>query len=218
MPRAPRVLIVNTKHPKILSQGHPNCFEEMADPRFRDMLYIARPTAGTTATHLAVLWGTLGPDKTRALFSKMLDNGLEFLSGNRACAQNVGAGEIPMALTDTDDALLEIDAGRDVKMVYLDSKQDQLGTLFIPNTVALIKGAPHPEEGKKLIEFLLSPEVEKLLAEGPSGQIPLSSKTQANCPVKRPPEIKAMDVDWEKITEGYPESAKYVHDELLVGK
>jgi len=40
-----------------------------------------------------------------------------------------------------------------------------MGTLFLPNTVALIRRAPHPEWGKQLIDDLLSERSERLLAE-----------------------------------------------------
>ena len=43
----------------------------------------------------------------------------------------------------------------------------------IPNTVALIHGARHPENARKLIEFLLSKETELALSRSASRQIPL---------------------------------------------
>ena len=47
-------------------------------------------------------------------------------------------------------------------MIYPDV--NGIGTLLIPNTVALIKKAPHPGEGQKLIDYLLSKEVESKLS------------------------------------------------------
>ena len=40
------------------------------------------------------------------------------------------------------------------------------GSIRIPYTMSLVKGAPHADNGKKLIEFCLSPEGQKLFAEG----------------------------------------------------
>ena len=51
-------------------------------------------------------------------------------------------------LTDTDDAMGEVDAGSPVAIVYPDREPGQLGTLFIPNTLAMIKGAPHPDTAR----------------------------------------------------------------------
>ena len=43
----------------------------------------------------------------------------------------------------------------------------------IPNTVGRVRGAPRPEAADRLIEFLLSPETERLIAESVSGNVPL---------------------------------------------
>ena len=71
-------------------------------------------------------------------------------------------GEVPLAFTDTDDVYVAIRAGRAVDMVFPD--QDGIGTLVIPNTVALINNGPHPDAGRRLIDYLLSEEVEARLA------------------------------------------------------
>ena len=93
---------------------------------------------------------------------------MQILSGNKGVAQAVGSGKLAFGLTDTDDAMGEIDAGSPVAIVYPDREPDGLGTLFIPNVLALIKGSPHPDEAAKLANYLLSPEVEAALATGPS--------------------------------------------------
>ncbi len=49
------------------------------------------------------------------------------------------------------------------------------GAVLIPNTVALVHNAPHPAEGRMLIDYLLSKEVEERLAKMPSAQIPLGT-------------------------------------------
>src|SRR5262249_37082748 len=76
----------------------------------------------------------------------------------------------------------------------------RMGTLFIPNTLMLVKGAPNAEGGKKLIDFLLGAEVEKKLAEGPSAQIPLNPDVRAELPaaIEAGRKAKAMRVDWGK--------------------
>src|SRR5581483_1520065 len=114
-----------------------------------------------------------GDEKAKAYFKNLKANGLQVLSGNKQVATAVGSGQIAFGLTDTDDAMGEIDAGSPVAIVYPDREPDQLGTLFIPNTLAIIKGAPHPEAARALADHLLSPEIEAALANGPSAQIPL---------------------------------------------
>ena len=53
-----------------------------------------------------------------------------------------------------DDANEALKAGAPVEVVYPD--QDDLGTLVMPTSVVLIRGGPNPDEGRGLIDYLLS--------------------------------------------------------------
>ena len=68
----------------------------------------------------------------------------------------------------------------------------------MPNMVSLIAGAPRSEAGKILIDYLLSPEVEKLLAESEAVQIPLHNGVEG--PKNIPPitSFKPMTLDYGK--------------------
>src|SRR5262249_55732564 len=81
-----------------------------------------------------------------------------------------------------------------VAIIYPDRGEGDLGTLFIPNTVALVKGAPHPKAAGALADYLLSPDVESALAKGPSAQIPLNPKTPAVPRLETPKTVHALDV------------------------
>jgi iron(III) transport system substrate-binding protein len=48
-----------------------------------------------------------------------------------------------------------------------------LGVPVMPNMVSLIANGPSPEEGRRLIDYLPSPEVEAQLARSEAVQIPL---------------------------------------------
>ncbi|NQT20446.1 MAG: ABC transporter substrate-binding protein, partial [Planctomycetes bacterium] len=82
--------------------------------------------------------------------------------------------------------------------------------LLIPNTVCLIKGAPHPEAGRKLIDFLLSREVESMLAHSKSVQMPLRSGVDKPKHVPDYSDIKAMTVDWEKVADQMKPTAQFM--------
>jgi iron(III) transport system substrate-binding protein len=63
----------------------------------------------------------------------------------------------------------------------------------------LIAGAPHPETGKKLIDYLLSKDTERKLALSDAAQIPLHPGV-APPPQLRPIEsIKIMDVNYAAV-------------------
>ena len=121
----------------------------------------------------ACLFATWGEDRAKQFFRDLKANA-QVLSGNRQVARAVGTGQLAFGLTDTDDAMIEKESGRPVEIVYPDQAEGELGVLLIPNTLAIVKGAPHREAAERLVDYLLSPEVEERLATGPSAQIPLN--------------------------------------------
>ncbi len=125
-------------------------------------------------------------------------------------ATAVGSGQALFGLTDTDDAIGEVDAGRPVAIVYPDRGEHELGTLFIPNVLAIPKGAPHPGEAEALGNSLLGPEAEGKLASGPSAQIPLNRKTQAPPRVETPKTVHAMPADFEAAARIWDRVAAYL--------
>ena len=87
--------------------------------------------------------------------------------------------------------------------------------MLIPNTVALVQGGPHPQEGRHFIDFLLSPRVEERLAHTEAGQIPLRSTIPRPAHVPTPDRVKAMDVDYEKVAD-WMESSGQLLQKLFV--
>lgn len=200
-----RVLLVNTD---LVAAGDvPTRLAQLTEPAWKDRVVMAKPQFGTTATHMACLFEVLGDEPARRLLRGLKDNGLQLAPGNKQVAEWVARGRTAtgrpaaVGLTDTDDALIELRGGRPVRMVFPDGDGPdvgRLGTLFIPNTLCIPAGAPNAEAARRLVDYLLSAEVEKALAEGPSGQIPLNPKVKAKLPpeMRTPATARAMDVDW----------------------
>jgi iron(III) transport system substrate-binding protein len=112
------------------------------------------------------------------------------------------AGRVPVALTDSDDVAAARARGDAIEMIFPDA--EGIGALLIPNTVALIAGAPHPEAGRQLIDFLLSPEVETALSELTGAQIPL--RPGLPWPAALPPRetLRPMQVDFDAVAAVLP--------------
>ena len=171
-----RILIVNTG--VVAESDRPTGIRDLIDPRWKGKIGLAKPLFGTTATHAACLFATWGDDRAKAFFGALKANDARTLSGNKQVAVAVGKGELAFGLTDTDDAMEEVAAGNPVVIVYPDREPGGLGTLFIPNTLSIPKGALRPRAAEVLADHLLSHEVEDALAEGPSAQIPLNRRTR----------------------------------------
>jgi iron(III) transport system substrate-binding protein len=209
-----RVIVVNTN--QIAEERQPKSIHDLADPQWYERCGIAKPLFGTTATQAAVLFAAWGDDKAKEFYRDVKRNA-KIMSGNKQVAESVAGASLAFGLTDTDDALAEIEKGMHVAIVYPDQKEGGMGTLFIPNTLALIQDSPHPKEAEKLLDFLLSADVERALAKGPSAQIPLQSGVEASPRVKTPAEVKAMKVDWAAAAEKWDTAANFLKDEFAAG-
>ena len=213
-----RVLLVNKN--LVGENDWPTSLLDLTLPKWKGKFALARPQFGTTATQAAVLFQMWGGDEARAFFRKVKENGAVLLPGNKQVAVAVGQGKIAFGLTDTDDSFAEIDAGHPVAIVVPDVRNERnrlpLTTLFIPNTVALIKGSPNPAGGKKLIDYLLRPEVEAKLAKAASRQIPLNPNVKAEALGAPLPDWERYGalVDFAKAVEHWDEAQRFVAKEF----
>ena len=196
-----RVLIVNTE---ILENesSWPTSVTDLADPRWKSQCAIARPLFGTTATHAAVLFSKLGEENAKKFFQNVASNaGVE--GGNKQVAKKVAAGHYAFGLTDTDDAIIEIENGKPVAIVFPDQAEDQPGAMLIPNTLCIIKNGPNPERAKRFVDRLLKPDIETRLAKGASAQIPLAKDVKVKSRVEPNGELKIMEVDFLEAAKAW---------------
>jgi iron(III) transport system substrate-binding protein len=205
-----RVLLVNTER---LNEGErPASIRDLADPKWKDQCGLALPLFGTTATHAAVLFAHWGDEEAKQFFRDVKQNA-QVLSGNKQVALAVGRGQIAFGLTDTDDAIVEIENGMPVEIVYPDQGEGELGTLFIPNTLAIIKDAPHREGAERLLDYLLSPEIERRLAAGESAQFPLHADVKEQ-PRIAPGALRTMATDFRAAADAWETASEFIREEF----
>ncbi len=138
---------------------------DLIDPALSGKIALARPSAGTTAGHVAALYALWGNDRADAFFAAIAANKPKLLGGNSVVAEAVGQGTVLVGLTDNDDCDAVLAQNGRLRMVIPDQDANGIGTLAIPCTVALVRGGPNPDPAKQLAEYLLSPEVEKMLLD-----------------------------------------------------
>jgi iron(III) transport system substrate-binding protein len=212
-----RVLLVNTQ--LVPEAKRPRSLLDLTQPEWKGRVAMAKPEFGTTATQAACLFEVLGPDQARKFYRGLRENGIHIEPGNKNVAEKVGQGQYAVGMTDTDDALGEVQAGRPVVIVFPDSDRpagERMGTLFIPNTVAIIRGSPNPEGARRLLDYLLSPPIEAQLAKGESHQIPMNPNVKADLPseIRRPDMVKVMDVNFDKAADLWEEVQTFLRQEF----
>ncbi|MSR74801.1 MAG: extracellular solute-binding protein [Planctomycetes bacterium] len=185
-----RVLVWNKT---MISEAElPKRFLDFADPKFRGKIAMAKPLTGTTLTNAGILYARYGAAPTEELFKSFIANGVRFERGNGQVARLVSEGVVACGLTDTDDVSVKQREGHPVGMSFLDQADE--GAIVIPNSVMILKGAPHLAEATALVDALLSPATESKLAKGASAQIPLHPGVEG--PAGVPMGFRTMTVDF----------------------
>ncbi len=187
-------LLVNNKN--LVPSDPPKSIRDLIHVRWKDKAAIANPLFGTTTMHVAALFAVWGDEKTRAFLNALRANGVRVASSNGEVKRLVSGGEVAFGLTDTDDADEALKEGAPIQVVYPD--QDELGTLLMPTTVLLMKGDPHPDLGKKLIDYLLTRDVERGLAES-AAHLPVRAGIPTPADVRAATSLRFMDVDYGKV-------------------
>ncbi len=202
-----RIFIVNTElaDPKSITS-----MWDLFDPRFAKKACMARPLTGTTLSHMAALFTVLGDAEARKYIDRARelgkDGALNLTNGNATNARLVRDGKMAIGWTDTDDYNVAREEGRPVAAVYPDT--EGVGTLLIPNTIAILKDAPHPQAARRFVDWVLRPEIEAELARSRSAQIPVRDDVERPPHVLGPGRFKAMKVDFSKVGEEIEERAK----------
>jgi len=208
-----RVLVANTD--ALDEAERPRSIFELTQPRWQGSVALANPLFGTTATHAAALFAVLGPERAKEYFEQLHGNGVAIVAGNATAKDRVAAGEFPVGFTDTDDVFVALANDQPVAMIFPDQEKGGFGTLLIPNTVALVAGGPHPDEGKRLIDFILREDVERRLAFATGGQIPLRDSVERPPSVPRLQDLRVMAVDYEAMADQLEPSATFLRELFL---
>ncbi len=164
----------------------PRSWEELLDPRFRGRIAYADPAvSGSSYTILRTLGTALsaGGKRTRVeaerAFAAAIDGRL--LAASASVFPSVASGENLVGLYHDEGATELISLGSDLRITYPTD-----GTSAVPDGIALLRGAPHPEAARRFFDFALGKDVAAVVSERfhrrsaradcppPPGQVPLS--------------------------------------------
>lgn len=187
-----RVIVYSTS--RVDAADIPRRLDDFTHERWKGRFGMARPQFGTTRGHIAALVALAGEPETRRLLLALKENGLRLYDGNSAVVRAVANAEIDAGLTDTDDVYVGQREGWPVALAFEEADGTEprpgfpsFGPVLIPSSVARVRGGPNPANAAKLIDFLLSEEVERILARDESRFIPLRPTVAADFRAHAPP-------------------------------
>jgi len=181
-----RVLAYNPE--KTPKDKLPKTWADLARPEYRGRVALANPVFGTTRGHMAALNLLWGEESFKKYLAGLKENGVRIADGNSQSVMMVARGDVELGATDTDDVIAAAIRGDKIEMCFpaMDAPEGKSipGTLWIPNSVAVVAGGPNAEGAKKLADYLVSGGVE----------MRLSMSESANLPVRR--------VSWDRFSDG----------------
>jgi len=157
--------LVFMSNSRFLQDNHlepPASWEDLLDPRYKNMLQMADArTSGTAVTRIFSILEVNGRDETKAF---------EYMKKKRRNVQlytkSGGGGTLPVGLGQAGAGIFFIVDALDTKAkgydVTLSFPREGIGTSA--EAIALIRGARNPAAGRKLIDWATSPAMQRLYA------------------------------------------------------
>jgi iron(III) transport system substrate-binding protein len=153
-----RRIVINTNI--LPAASAPRSFHDATNVLWRGKGALAYPLFGTTATHFLALRQHWGDEAWQKWCRALVSNQPFLVDGNSVVVKQVERGEAWFGFTDSDDIAGAQREGFQVAPLPVTEE-----TLFVPNTVGVIRNGPHPEAAQRLFEFLSDPKVSQKLVE-----------------------------------------------------
>lgn len=194
--------IVLIYHTKLVDAEHLNGWSDLLDPAWKGKIAFADPNvSGSSYTALRTLCECIGGDRDEVMraFAENLDG--KQLSGSGEVLRAVADGRFPIGVTLEETAWKYILADNDIGIVYPSE-----GTSAVPDGCAILKNAPHIDNAKLFVEFILGRDMQtKLVSE----QWRRSVRTDVPAPEALP------DADALSLIRFDYRSEISMHDEVL---
>jgi len=179
------------------SAAWPVRLEDLTDARFRDAVACAALVEMTTVAQFAALRVVKGDAYATRLIDALLANGMRIYGSNLRTREALARERKAVAIANSSNIHVFYMEGNPVGEAWLDQAGNETGTHVEAHTVAVLADAKHPAEARALVDFLLSTEIQTLLARL-FGETPVNAGA-VHGPVRPLSKIKRMDAPLEKV-------------------
>ena len=183
------VFAVNKKELK--PAQYPKSWQALTEPAWKGKISSARADSSGSAFQQLATVLLINGDKGWDVYKKLLAN-FAISESSGAVPRFVNDGEALVGITLEDNALEYVRNGGNIDIVYPED-----GTSTVADGIALVKGAPNPDNGQFFIDWLLSKPVQEFLVEK-IGRRSVRSDVQATG-LKPITEIKLVNYDMKIV-------------------
>lgn len=136
----------------------PKTYADLLDPKFKNKLQYSTPgQAGDgTAVMLQVVHAMGSADAGFDYLAKLQKNNVGPSSSTGKLTALVNKGELYVSNGDLQMNMAQTAQNPNIRPFWPANAKGEKSTFALPYYIALVKGAPHSENGQKLIDFLLS--------------------------------------------------------------
>jgi len=204
-----RIVIGFGSNPALLARkslAAPRCWSDLTDPKYAKDIELSNPiTSGTGYTILATLVTLYGEDGAFAYLRKLGPNVVRYTQSGTAQGPSVARGEVALGVTFVHEFVTQQLAGFTVDVAIPCE-----GTGAALGGMAIINGAPHPEEARAFYDWALTRGAQELANRTKNIIIPANASATIRPEAARFAQAKMLDVDPLKF--GQPAERKRLLD------
>ena len=170
----------------------PKCWADLLDPSLKGEIEIADPnSSGTAYTALATLVQLMGEDEAFTYLKALNENVVQYTKSGSAPVKAAARGETGLGIVFQHDAVAQAVEGFPIAV-----GSPCEGTGYEIGSMSIVEGGQNPDEAKVFYDWVLTPEVQNLMPEAGSFQIP--SNKNASIPPEAPDlsTIKLIDYNF----------------------
>lgn len=190
--RRARVIMYNAD--LVSEEELPTSIFDLTDPKWQGQIAAAGSTNGSMQAQIAAMRQLIGEEETEAWLNGLIANDVTFFGGHTDVRQAVGAGEFQLGLVNHYYFYLQQAEGSNVGVIFPDQGEGQIGLITNATAAAVVNGAPHVEAAQAFMDFLVSPDGQKLFAEQ-NYEYPLLPGVELHADVQPLDELRFADVD-----------------------
>lgn len=211
-----RIIIASKER---VPKGSISTYEDLTDKKWKGKILVRSSSAVYNISLLSQMIETLGRDKAKAWAQGIVDNMARTPKGaDRDQIRAVYAKEGDVAISNSyylghlinSKNANDKKAGESVYIIF--PNQNGRGTHINVSGVGVLKNAPNKANAIKLVEFLLSPEAQKMLTDD-NFEYPINPSVEPNALLKSWGEFKVQEPDFESYYKNAKEALK-IFDEV----